>query len=48
MDDSQGASSRTEEGLEDQEDYRIAMARLKDGLPTIPLDEVVKQLGLEQ
>jgi hypothetical protein len=45
MDDSQGA--RTQEELEDEEDYRIAVARLKDGLPTIPLDEVVRQLGLE-
>jgi hypothetical protein len=45
MDDSQVA--RTEEELEDEEDYQIAMARLKDGVPTIPLDEVVKQLGLE-
>jgi len=33
--------------LEDEEDRRIAVARLNDDLPPIPLAEVVKQLNLE-
>jgi RHH-type transcriptional regulator, rel operon repressor / antitoxin RelB len=36
-----------EEFLEDQEDYLIAMERLQNKLPAIPLDEVVRLLGLE-
>ena len=36
-----------DELLEDEEDRRIALARLKDKRATIPLEEVVKQLGLD-
>jgi RHH-type transcriptional regulator, rel operon repressor / antitoxin RelB len=35
------------EFLDEQEDYLIAVARLEDNLPTIPLEEVVKQVGLD-
>jgi len=35
------------EFLDEQEDYLIAVARLEDNLPSIPLDEVVRQLGLD-
>jgi RHH-type transcriptional regulator, rel operon repressor / antitoxin RelB len=41
------AKKAIEEFLEDQEDYFIALARLEEKLPGIPLDEVVKKLGLE-
>jgi RHH-type rel operon transcriptional repressor/antitoxin RelB len=34
------------EFLDEQEDYLIAVARLEEDLPAIPLAEVVKQLGL--
>ena len=33
--------------LEDREDYAMAMARLKDKSPRIPLEKVRKELGLE-
>lgn len=33
---------------DEQEDFIIAMARLEDNLPSIPLSEVLKQLGLEE
>jgi len=33
--------------LEDQEDNEIALARLEEGLPSIPYKEVVKRLGLD-
>lgn len=36
-----------EEFLEEQEDYFIALSRLEEKLPGIPLEEVVKKLGLE-
>jgi RHH-type rel operon transcriptional repressor/antitoxin RelB len=36
------------EFLDEQEDYLIAVARLEDNLPSIPLAEVVKQLGLDR
>jgi len=36
------------EFLEEQEDYLIAVSRLEDGLPSIPLSEVVKRLGLDR
>ncbi len=36
------------EFLDEQEDYLIALSRLEDALPPIPLDKVVKQLGLER
>lgn len=35
------------EFLDEQEDYLIAMSRLEDDLPSVPLAEVVKQLGLD-
>ena len=35
------------EFLEEQEDYLIAISRLEDNLPSVPLAEVVKQLGLD-
>lgn len=35
------------EFLDEQEDYLIAIARLEDNLPTIPLEEVLRQLGLD-
>ncbi len=36
------------EFLEEQEDYLIAISRLEDNLPPIPLTEVVKRLGLDR
>ncbi len=36
------------EFLEEQEDYLIAISRLEDNLPPIPLAEVVKRLGLDR
>ena len=36
------------EFLEEQEDYLIALSRLEDDLPSIPLSEVVKRLGLDR
>jgi RHH-type transcriptional regulator, rel operon repressor / antitoxin RelB len=35
------------EFLDEQEDYLIALARLEEKLPPVPLSEVVKQLGLD-
>ncbi|MEI8055255.1 MAG: TraY domain-containing protein [bacterium] len=37
-----------EEFLENQEDYFIAMERLQNQLPSIPLEEVIKKLGLQK
>ncbi len=36
------------EFLDEQEDYLIAVARLEDNLPPVPLAEVVKQLDLDR
>jgi len=36
------------EFLENREDYFIAMERLQNQLPSIPLDEVIKKLGLTE
>jgi len=36
-----------EQFLEDREDYLLAVARLEEKNPRIPLDEALKQLGLE-
>jgi RHH-type rel operon transcriptional repressor/antitoxin RelB len=36
------------EFLDDQEGYLIAISRLEDDLPSIPLDKVVKRLGLDR
>ena len=33
--------------LEDQEDYRDAVAAMEDPSPSIPLEEVMRQYGLE-
>ncbi|PYX59233.1 MAG: anti-toxin [Acidobacteria bacterium] len=41
------AKKAIEEFLEEQEDYFIALSRLEEKLPGIPLEEVVKKLGLE-
>jgi RHH-type rel operon transcriptional repressor/antitoxin RelB len=41
------AKRAIEEFLEDQEDYFIALSRLEDRLPGVPLAEVIKKLGLE-
>ena len=35
------------EFLDEQEDYLIAIARLEENLPSIPLAEAVKRLGLD-
>ncbi len=34
--------------LEDQEDYEIALARLEEGLPSIPFAQIEKELGLDR
>lgn len=34
------------EYLDDLEDYYLAVARLEENLPSIPLEEVERQLGL--
>jgi RHH-type rel operon transcriptional repressor/antitoxin RelB len=36
------------EFLDEQEDYLVALSRLEDELPAIPLREVAKRLGLER
>ena len=36
------------EFLDEQEDYLIAVARLEEDLPPIPLEEVAKRLGLDR
>jgi RHH-type rel operon transcriptional repressor/antitoxin RelB len=36
------------EFLDEQEDYLIAISRLEENLPPVPLKEVVKQLGLDR
>jgi RHH-type rel operon transcriptional repressor/antitoxin RelB len=41
------AKKAIEEFLEEQEDYFIALSRLEEKLPGIPLEEVVKKLGLK-
>ena len=41
------AKKAIEEFLEEQEDYFIALSRLEEKLPGIPLQEVVKKLGLK-
>jgi RHH-type transcriptional regulator, rel operon repressor / antitoxin RelB len=42
------AKRAIEEFLDEQEDYLIAVARLEENLPPIPLAEVVKRLGLDR
>ena len=41
------AKKAIEEFLGKQEEYFIALSRLEEKLPGIPLEEVVKKLGLE-
>ena len=41
------AKKAIEEFLEEQEDYFIALSRLEEKLPGIPLEEMVEKLGLE-
>ncbi|MFZ1159314.1 MAG: ribbon-helix-helix domain-containing protein [Candidatus Sulfotelmatobacter sp.] len=41
------AKKAIEEFLEEQDDYLIALTRLEGKLPGIPLEDVVKKLGLE-
>jgi RHH-type rel operon transcriptional repressor/antitoxin RelB len=36
------------EFLDEQEDHLIAISRLEDQLPSIPLSKVVKRLGLDR
>ncbi|MGH9556330.1 MAG: type II toxin-antitoxin system RelB family antitoxin [Terriglobales bacterium] len=36
------------EFLDEQEDSLVAMSRLEDSMPSIPLAEVVKRLGLDR
>jgi RHH-type rel operon transcriptional repressor/antitoxin RelB len=36
------------EFLDEQEDYLIAVSRLEENRPPIPLEEVVKKLGLDR
>ena len=42
------AKRAIQEFLDEQEDYLIAVARLEENLPPIPLAEVVKRLGLNR
>jgi RHH-type rel operon transcriptional repressor/antitoxin RelB len=42
------AKKAIEEFLDEQEDYLISLARLEEKLPGVPLDEVVKRLGLDR
>ncbi len=42
------AKKAVAEFLDEQEDYLIAIARLEENLPSIPLAEAVKQLGLDR
>ena len=34
--------------LDEQEDYLISLSRLENKLPAIPLEEVMKRLGLDR
>jgi RHH-type transcriptional regulator, rel operon repressor / antitoxin RelB len=36
------------EFLDEQEDYLVAVSRLEDEMPSIPLSKVVKRLGLDR
>lgn len=42
------AKKALESFLDEQEDYLIALSRLENKLPAIPLEEVVKRLGLDR
>jgi RHH-type rel operon transcriptional repressor/antitoxin RelB len=41
------AKKALESFLDEQEDYLIALSRLENKMPSIPLEEVVKRLGLD-
>jgi hypothetical protein len=40
--------SEIESAIEEREDYLVAITRLRDPLPAISLDEVMKKLGLDE
>jgi RHH-type transcriptional regulator, rel operon repressor / antitoxin RelB len=42
------AKQAISEFLDEQEDYLIAVSRLEDEMPAIPLNKVVKRLGLDR
>lgn len=42
------AKKALSEFLDEQEDYLIAVSRLEEKRPPIPLEEVVKKLGLDR
>jgi RHH-type rel operon transcriptional repressor/antitoxin RelB len=42
------AKKALESFLDEQEDYLVALSRLENKLPAIPLEEVVKRLGLDR
>ena len=42
------AKKALEAFLDEQEDYLIALSRLENKLPAIPLEDVVKRLGLDR
>ena len=41
------AKKAIKEFIEDREDYLLAVARLEEGNPRIPFDQVRKELGLD-
>ncbi len=41
------AKKALESFLDEQEDYLIAVSRLENKMPSIPLEEVIKRLGLD-
>ena len=41
------AKKALESFLDEQEDYLIALSRLENKMPSIPLEEVMKRLGLD-
>jgi hypothetical protein len=40
--------SEIESAAEDREDYLVAVTRLENEMPAIPLDEVIERLGLDE
>lgn len=42
------AKKAIREFLDEQEDYLIAVSRLEENRPPIPLEEVVRKLGLDR
>jgi RHH-type rel operon transcriptional repressor/antitoxin RelB len=41
------AKKALESFLDEQEDYLIALSRLENKMPSIPLEEVMRRLGLD-